>query len=382
MCFPLLLLVFAAATLVLAQNTKIIQWNAKKQPLCMKTCFYALEDSSGCNIVPWYFPCICTSNAFIDAFKNDTLCKGVCSIDDQSYIHKWFNDACSNGIGAPPTSQTSSTPHPPSTALGLQTGTTPVSGGLSGLTEVPGQTSPQPSPAPDTTSSHPPPPSSTKQAATSPGTKPKCPSSCLEELSIKSGCDTPSNACMCGSKLFNNAYWDDSLCKNFCSPEDREQVSKWYSTICKGPKAPLETPPSPLPTPPPPPKSTNTVIDEKGAWIHGNWKYLVIAGALILVAFCIVLGLAIFFRRRKRSRKKNRHVRTIPLRTFGRSRPKSGESTVPLRPLRPRSPTTYNFPAHLRWYAEDARERTELRVERVAAVKGAQAEIAKMTAGT
>jgi cytochrome bd-type quinol oxidase subunit 1 len=45
-------------------------------------------------------------------------------------------------------------------------------------------------------------------------------------------------------------------------------------------------------------------IEEKGAWIHDNWKYMVIVGTLILVAFCIVLGLAIFYRKRKRSGKK------------------------------------------------------------------------------
>jgi hypothetical protein len=102
-------------------------------------------------------------------------------------------------------------------------------------------------------------------------------------------------------------------------------------------------------------------IDEKGAWIHDNWKYMVIAGTLILVTFCIVLGLAIFYRKRKRSGKKNQYRRAIPLQNFRRARPQSGESTVPLRP---RSPTINTFPAHLRWYAEDLREQEQRRKER------------------
>lgn len=110
------------------------------------------------------------------------------------------------------------------------------------------------------------------------------------------------------------------------------------------------------------------MIEDKGAWINGNWKYLVIAGALILVAFCIILGLAIFFRRRKGSERMNQQLRLIPLRNLGRPRPKSagGESTVPLRPLRP---TTHNFPAHLRMYAQDMRKKAAKRAEKAAMAK-------------
>ncbi|KAF2831878.1 hypothetical protein CC86DRAFT_424114 [Ophiobolus disseminans] len=100
-------------------------------------------------------------------------------------------------------------------------------------------------------------------------------------------------------------------------------------------------------------------------WFRSNWKCLVIGGILIVVTFCVIFGLAFFFRHRKTLGPLRQHRGPIALTILRRRRSKSGESSARLQDssssiLQPPPPSAAeSFPAHLRLYAQEVQDLEE-----------------------
>jgi hypothetical protein len=153
--------------------------------------------------------------------------------------------------------------------------------------------------------------------------------------------------CFCGSKyLFDKA----GICSKNCDDDAQRGIFQYVDGLC-GSK-PISSSPSPpesttspsvaastssslaseptTPSPPPPSPSVSSQPYNHGAWLHGNWKYFVIAG--VLVAFvAILLSLAFIHLRRRQNvtpKTANEGDAAIPLQTLTPSSglPKTGTS--------------------------------------------------------
>ncbi|KAH7073110.1 hypothetical protein BKA63DRAFT_604744 [Paraphoma chrysanthemicola] len=222
---------------------------------------------------------------------------------------------------------------------------------------------------------------------------PACAASCKIISTAESICVPPaapvSNKetyvdCFCQSAYLKTLHANGEICHGICSHEDDTTISRYYNEFC-GTPAPVSSSSAtalPAPTPiasseavepsqpaPDPPKESEAKPRKHGVWLHNNWKYLVVAGVLIVVALVILFGLAFLHRnqKKKRAEEANPHQGMIPLHQVpatGPSRPTtSGEeedlnnlpSPAVSSPLgSPGSP--HSFQNHLIFYKEAQRE--------------------------
>jgi len=205
--------------------------------------------------------------------------------------------------------------------------------------------------------------------------------------------------CLCKSAMIDIL----PLCTDVCNYTEAWDITDQYAELCSVPLPGHSPKPKPLPPTPtidPPPKTktaesvpnghtetpsdpplptiTSAAAQPSEDWKHKNWKYMAIAGVLILVTFLVIFGLAFYYRRRKHFGRRKQQNNSIPLQILRQPRPKSGESTVPLNhassasTLRPPPSAAETFPAHLRLYAQELREQEERRMKRASASEAVQ----------
>ncbi|KAH7077406.1 hypothetical protein FB567DRAFT_149260 [Paraphoma chrysanthemicola] len=190
--------------------------------------------------------------------------------------------------------------------------------------------------------------------------------------------------CFCQSAYLKTLHADGEICHVICAHEDDVMISRYYNEFCGVPVPASSSSTTTLPalTPiasseaiepseaaPAPPKESEAKPRDHGAWLQDNWKYLVVAGVLIVFALVILFGLAFLHRNQKKkgAGEANPHHGMIPLHQMpatGPSRPTtSGEeedlnnlpSPAVSSPLgSPSSP--HSFQNHLIFYKEAQRE--------------------------
>lgn len=230
---------------------------------------------------------------------------------------------------------------------------------------------------------------------------PTCAKSCIilstsELICVPPAAPVSNNAtyvnCFCQSDYLKALHANGELCHQFCPQEDNIAIHHYYNKLCGTPDPAFSSSTTSLPAPTPtssleavetsaaapaPPKDGEEKPRDHGAWLQDNWKYLVIAGVLLLFTLVILFGLAFLHRNHRKKQdleRANRHNGMIPLQLMlaaATSRPTtSGEEDLDNLPTpavssplgSPGSP--HSFSDSLRMYAEEVREREERRVER------------------
>jgi hypothetical protein len=148
--------------------------------------------------------------------------------------------------------------------------------------------------------------------------------------------------CFCRSEYLEELYAPAELCSQTCNDNEQQGVFQYFDLLC-GPRPiysssfPPESTTLPLvaaptssslasePTKAPPPRpgpspSASSLLKHHGAWIHGNWKYPVIAS--VLVAFVAIFLSFAFLHLRRRQ---NAHVKSTD----------EGNGAIPLQTLAP-----------------------------------------------
>jgi hypothetical protein len=205
--------------------------------------------------------------------------------------------------------------------------------------------------------------------------------------------------CFCRSDFLKSLHSSGAICHHVCGDEDAVSIFTYYNALCGSPPSSsslvsstttISTSPSPSPLAPaptslasssakeptsaPPTPSGNPKFAEKKPWLRDNWKYLVVAGVLILATLVAILVLALYYRHNRAQSRGERSKPNNGLIPFQLFAPSSGRprtpvsrgsdsimnipSTIPASPLAAPG-SVHSFKDSLKFYAQEISTRKE-----------------------